>query len=171
MEKTIVDQKDDIIDRYPDMVLVPVDLYFRMEKRSRIQVLFFFIVTTILSLFLGVHFGYSREQLSGVLLSIGMEFLILSIIYSIAISFKFRKWRSIQRRVNGHITHIELDCQYSRSLRRVYKNGKYGLVTESSFWPVLPIQYYEIAWVCGGTYLTVLDEGDIPVKFDEESGF
>lgn len=58
MEKAVVDQKDDIINRYPDMVLVPVDLYFKMEKRSRIQVLFFFIVTTILSLFLGVHFGY-----------------------------------------------------------------------------------------------------------------
>ena len=37
MEKTIVDQKDDIIDRYPDMLLVPVDLYFKMEKKARIR--------------------------------------------------------------------------------------------------------------------------------------
>lgn len=37
MEKTIVDQKDDIIDRHPDIVLVPVDLYFRMEKKARIR--------------------------------------------------------------------------------------------------------------------------------------
>ena len=46
-----------------------------------------------------------------------------------------------------------------------------SIAIRTSFWPVLPIQYHEVAWVCGGTYLTVLGEGDIPVKFDEKSGF
>ena len=163
-------ENNDIIRSYSDMTLVPVDGYFYVLTHKCVRK--YYLIMLLSMLILGTTIWlYLNDSLRDSFVLCGMLAYTSMIISSFIIIWKIKAYQSESIYVRQFATHIELFSRRCRKLRRVYKDGKLGLMSDSTYELELPIEFHTITWIHGGTYLTIADQNDAPVQYEEGRGF
>lgn len=169
--KNMKNEENEIIKRYPGMVLVPVGafFYYKMHKNYNACNVLMCISLLVLSTMIYIGIICGSIDINVTLCVFAVNALIL-----LPVVFLMRRMEvlaSAGLQVKQYATHVELFCQHGRKLRRVYKDGRLGLMVDSTFELELPVGFHEIVWLHGATYLTKVETDDVASQYEEGRGF
>ena len=164
-------EKKENINKYPDMVMVPTDSFFCYQLYKCTKVCYFNTFLSLLIVGIAIYERIVLKSLEDIFILCGMSLLVIILLANFHIARRIKKLNFALLRVRQFASHIEFSKHRCRGLRRVYKDGKLGLMSDDSYELEIPIEFHEISWLFGGTYLTLAEPNATPIKYEEGIGF
>lgn len=157
----------DIIERNPNMQLIAIDGNYRFDKQYLAckNSVFYGCMAVIQSITAQILIFVGHWQTFALCL-VGS-----SVICGIACCIYAHKEKKLGRkmaRLKPYATHVEYYVGKGRMMRRIYKNGKLGLVWDKDFSVEIKPSCDTIEYVFDGQYRIIDEPGGIPYVFDEE---
>lgn len=164
-------EENEIITKYPDMTMIPVDAFICYQQYRAARICWLIILLTLVITGIAFYLHFTHNHLKYLFCQVGLVVDVILIIDTIYLMRKNSKLQSASSRIRQFASHVEFYRFRCRSLRRVYKDDRLGLMSDSSYELELPVKFHQITWLHGGSYLTVAEPNDPPVEYEEDRGF
>lgn len=164
-------EENEIITRYPDMTLVPVDTFICYQQYRVSRLCWFIIILTLIITGMGLYLHFTHNHLKYLFCQVGMVVDVILIIDTIYVMRKSKRIQSSSSKIKQFASHVEIYRHRCRKFWRVYKDDKLGLMSDSSYELELPVKFQRITWLHGGSYLAVAEPGEPPMEYEEGRGF